>query len=912
MHSKPDLVLIDGSSYLFRAYYALPPLSNSRGEPTGAIVGVINMLRKLIQEIASPYIAVIFDAPGPTFRDQIVADYKAQRAPTPEDLIAQIEPLYSIVRALGLPVLSVPGVEADDVIGTLAVQAERLGMTVLIVTGDKDLAQLVTERITLLDTMTDHRLDVAGVYAKFGVYPQQIVDFLALTGDKIDNIPGISGCGPKTAQKWLAQYGNVSTLVDQVKSIKSKVAEALRANLARLALNQKLVTLKLDVPLSQSPLDLHLIQPDVATLRSWYERLEATRLIATLPPVNAAKNLPLDFVASTTTQASTNHNKSDYQLILDWPTFESWLAKLTSTSLFALDIETTNLNSMQAQLVGIAFAVESEPAVYLPLAHTDLGTPQQLNMQKVLAALRPILENSNCLKVGQNIKHSINVLARYGVELRGIAFDTMLESYILDSQTNHHDLITLATKYLDYSTTKFANVTGKGTKQQSFDQITLEVAGNYAATVADVTLRLHNTLWPRLQQQSQLATLLCDLEMPLIPVLARMERAGVRINAVALKNQAKDLAKRLAVLENQIHTLAGQPFNLNSPQQISTILYRELKLPILEKTPKGQASTAEAALERLAEQGHELARLILEHRTLAKLKSTYLDPLPRLIEPSTGRIHTSYNQAATVTGRLSSTNPNLQNIPIRHEDGKRIRQSFIAAEGCSLIAADYSQIELRIMAHLSGDAGLLHAFATNQDVHRATAAEIFNVTPEVVSTEQRRFAKIINFGLIYGMSAFGLARQLGISQTQAQHYVDTYFQRYHGISKFMEQTRLQARRQGFVATMFGRRLYIPEINARTAQRRSAAERTAINAPMQGTAADIIKRAMLAIDNWLQVKKIPARMIMQIHDELVLEVPNDYLEPVLSQVVTLMENAAQLQVPLIVDCGVAVNWEAAHQ
>lgn len=915
MLNKPDLVLIDGTAYLFRAYHALPPLSNSKGEPTGAVVGVINMLRKLIQEIAPPHLAVVFDAKGPTFRDQLAADYKAQRAPAPEDLIAQIEPLYAIVRALGLPLLSVSGVEADDVIGTLAVQAERAGMSVLIITGDKDFAQLVTERITLLDTMTEHHLDVPGVYAKFGVHPQQIIDFLTLTGDKIDNVPGIPGCGPKTAQKWLAQYGDLNTLLAHVEDIKSKVGAALRANLTQLALSKTLVTIKCDVQLTQTPQDLRPTSPDIATLRSWYQRLEATRLLAALPadvPVVAfnpggGEDLFLDLFPTKSIDSSPNQ-----QLILDWPMLQIWLTKLAAAPFFAINVTTTDsTNPITAKLVGIAFAIEPNQTAYLPLAHSVLGTPQQLKTTAVLAAFKPLLEDHNCLKIGHNLKFSMNVLANYGINLRGLAFDTMLESYILNSQANRHDLNTLTTKHLNYTASKLADLVGTGTKQLMFDQVALESAGHYAAETTDVTLQLHNTLWPRLKEQPQLATLLQDLEMPLIPVLSRIERAGVRLNTAQLKVQSKDLAQRITVLENQVQTLVGHAFNLNSPKQISTVLYQELKLPVLEKTPNGVASTAESALERLVEQGHELPRWLLEHRTLTKLKSTYLDPLPRLINPNTGRVHTCYNQAATATGRLSSVNPNLQNIPIRSEDGRRIRQAFIAAEGCSLLAADYSQIELRIMAHLSSDIGLLHAFATGQDVHRATAAEIFNVTPETVTTEQRRCAKIINFGLIYGMSAFGLAHQLTISNAEAQRYVDKYFQRYPGVNQFMERIRVQARHQGFVETLFGRRLYVPEINARNTQRRLAAERTAINAPLQGTAADIIKRAMLAVDNWLQMNAIPAKIIMQIHDELVLEVQNNYLESVLRQVTTLMENVTQLQVPLIVDSGCGANWDEAH-
>lgn len=891
MSSKPDLVLVDGSSYLFRAYHALPPLSNSHGEPTGAVVGVINMLRKLMQELTPPYMAVIFDAPGATFRDQIAPNYKAQRPPTPEDLIPQIKPLHAIIHALGIPLLSISGVEADDVIGTLATQAEQAGLTVLIITSDKDFAQLVTEKVTLLDTMTDRYLDTPGVCNKFGVLPAQMVDLLSLVGDKVDNIPGIPGCGIKTAQKWLTQYGDLKKLLVQADEVTGKIGEALRASAGLLSVNRELITIKCNVELPQSPLDLKCTVPDVATLRYWYEKLEATRLLATLP-------------------ANPSSQKIDYQLILDWLTWEIWLQKITQTQIFAVDIITTNCDAVMAELVGISFAVDMGQAAYLPLGHTIMGTPPQLPLNKVLTTLQPVLENSNILKVGHNLKYAHNVLFKYGIELQGIAFDTMLESYMLDATTNH-DLVSLADKYLHYKIIKFEDVVGKGTKQLAFDQIALERAGHYAAETVDITLRLHHILYPRLEKEPQLLTLFRDVEMPLIPVLVRIERAGVGIDAALLKIQATDLGKKLAIIEHQVQTLAGYPLNLDSPKQISELLFDKWQLPVLEKTPSGKPSTAESVLEQLANLGHELPKLLLEHRTLAKLKSTYLDPLPKLINRNTGRVHTSYHQAVTATGRLSSGNPNLQNIPIRTADGRHIRQAFVAANGYTLLAADYSQIELRIMAHLSDDSGLLHAFASAQDVHRATAAEVFGITPETVTAEQRRSAKIINFGLIYGMSAFGLARQLAISNTQAQRYINLYFQRYPGVKNFMEYTRSQAKTYGFVETIFGRRLYVPEINSRSAQRRAAAERTAINAPMQGTAADIIKRAMLSIDHWLQRTKIPASMIMQIHDELVLEIRNDYVEEVRAQVIMLMEHAAQLKVPLIVDTGIGDNWEVAH-
>jgi DNA polymerase I len=894
-------ILVDGSSYLFRAFHALPPLSTSRGEPTGAVVGVIHMLRRLREQFHPQYMAVVLDAPGPTFRDRIYPDYKAHRPPMPDDLRAQIEPLHSIIRALGLPLLCVPGVEADDVIGTLAVQAAREGLATLVATGDKDLAQLVGRHITLIDTMTDRVLDPPGVAAKFGVPPERIVDYLTLVGDKVDNVPGVPGCGPKTAAKWLEQYGSLEALIARAGEIKGKAGESLRASLPILPRSRELVTIRLDVPLECTPRGLAPTPPDTTALRQWYQRLEATRLLASLN--EAAAEAP--------EQAQPTAAGPQYQVILDQQALDAWLARLAAAPLLAFDTETTSLDYMQAEIVGVSFAVEVGRAAYVPLAHRYPGVPEQLDRDAVLEALRPLLEDPARPKVGQNPKYDMSVLARHGIGLRGIAFDTMLESYVLDSTATRHDLDSLAAKYLNHRTIHFEDVAGKGAKQITFDQVPLEQAGPYAAEDAEATLRLHQALWPRLQEQPRLAALFRDLEMPLVPVLSRLERNGVRIDATMLAAQGRDLTTRLHALEQQAYAAAGRPFNLGSPKQIGEIFFQELGLPVVEKTPGGVPSTAEAVLERLADMGHELPRLILEHRSLAKLKSTYLDKLPQTVNPATGRVHTSYHQAVAATGRLSSSDPNLQNIPVRTEDGRRIRQAFIAAAGHTLLAADYSQIELRIMAHLSEDPGLLRAFAQGRDVHRATAAEVLGTTPEAVTPEQRRSAKAINFGLIYGMSAFGLARQLGIGRDQAQAYVDLYFQRYPGVKSFMEHTREQARRDGYVETLLGRRLYLPEINIRSPQRRAAAERTAINAPMQGSAADIIKRAMIAVDAWLEVSAVPARMILQVHDELVLEVREDCLEEARARVTALMEAAAELRVPLVVDSGAGPNWEAAH-
>jgi DNA polymerase-1 len=900
MSSAKPFVLVDGSSYLFRAFHALPPLANSQGEPTGAIVGVLNMLRRLIDDYQPEYLAVVFDAPGGSFRNQIYPEYKANRPPMPDELRCQIEPLHDIIRAMGLPLLLVEGVEADDVIGTLAAQATELGQDTLISTGDKDMAQLVNQHVSLVNTMSETFTDRQGVIDKFGVTPEQIIDFLALMGDAVDNIPGVPKCGPKTAAKWLGEYGDLDNLMAHADEIKGKIGENLRASLEQLPLSRELATIKLDVELEQGPKDYRPVDPDTERLREHYSRMESNRLLATLeggvPAESIDEPLSLD---------------TEYATLLEEKAFKQWLQQLKQAELFAFDTETTSLDYMQAELVGLSFSVTPGKAAYVPVAHDYPGAPPQLDREWVLTQLKPLLEDEKHKKVGQNLKYDMSILARYGIELRGIAFDTMLESYVLDSTATRHDMDSLARKYLNHATIHFEDIAGKGKKQLTFNQIELEQAGPYAAEDADITLRLHETLWPRLEGESLLAELFQSLEVRLVPVLSRMERNGVRIDSQMLLRQSQELAKGMHELEQQAYEIAGHSFNLGSPKQIGEIFFNELQLPVIAKTPKGAPSTAESVLVELAEQGHELPALILEHRGLAKLKSTYTDKLPKMVDPSTGRVHTSYHQAVAATGRLSSSDPNLQNIPVRSEAGRRIRQAFVPEPGWKIVAADYSQIELRIMAHLSGDKGLLTAFAAGEDIHRATAAEVFGMPLDEVTTEQRRSAKAINFGLIYGMSAFGLARQLGIERGAAQEYVDLYFQRYPGVQAFMERIRKEAHDRGYVVTLFGRRLYLPDINARNHQRRTAAERTAINAPMQGTAADIIKRAMLAVDGWIQSDKPPARLLMQVHDELVLEVREDFLDEACEVLRGHMESAAELAVPLVVELGVGDNWDEAH-
>ncbi|MBK1644392.1 DNA polymerase I [Thiocapsa imhoffii] len=906
MATRYPFVLVDASGYLFRAYHALPKLTNSKGEATGAVVGVLSMLRKLLDAHQPEFVGVVFDAPGKTFREDLYPEYKANRPPMPDDLREQIQPLQEVIRAMGLPLLIIPEVEADDVIGTLASRAAAQGIQTLVSTGDKDLAQVVNEHITLVNTMTDVALDPAGVRERFGVPPERVVDYLSLVGDSVDNIPGVPKCGPKTAAKWIQDYGDLDGVIANAERVKGKVGEHLRAALDQLPLARTLATIKRDLVLELDPTDLRPSPPDLETLRGWYERLESRRLLATLKPVPAdasAPPAPAGVVTETPSQP--------YEVLFSADDVETWIARITAAPLFAFDTETTSIDAMRAELVGLSLAVEPGVAAYLPLAHVYPGAPAQLDRQAVLARLQPILEDPSRHKVGQNLKYDMTVLARYGITLRGIAHDTMLESYVLESTATRHDMDSLAKKYLDYDTVHFEDIAGKGAKQITFDAIRIEEAGHYAAEDADITLRLHQTLWPRLEAIPSMARLYQEIEVPLIPILSRMERHGVRIDPDLLAAQSSELAQRIHDLEIQAYETAGRRFNLGSPKQIGAIFFEELGLPVIARTPTGAPSTSEAVLEQLAGEGHALPDLILQHRSLSKLKSTYTDKLRQMVNPDTERVHTSYHQAVAATGRLSSSDPNLQNIPIRTEEGRRIRRAFVAAPGHRLMAADYSQIELRIMAHLSGDERLLAAFASGLDIHRATAAEILGLPPEAVSSDQRRSAKAINFGLIYGMSAFGLARQLGIDRGAAQAYVDRYFERYPGVKDFMERTRVQARQDRYVETLFGRRLYLSEIGHSNQSRRAAAERTAINAPMQGTAADIIKRAMISVDQWIQTEQPPVRMLMQVHDELVFEVAAESVELAAARIRDAMESAAQLAVPLIVEIGVGENWDEAH-
>jgi len=897
--TQKPLILVDGSSYLFRAYHAMPNLTNSAGEPTGAVYGVINMLRKLLKDYDPERIAVVFDAKGPTFRNEMYAEYKANRPPMPEELAAQIPAIHAIIEAMGLPLLVVEGVEADDVIGTLARQAVEQGVPVVISTGDKDMAQLVNDHVTLVNTMTDTVSDRETVIEKFGVPPERITDYLALIGDTVDNVPGVPKVGPKTAAKWLQQYGSLENLIRHADAIKGKVGENLRASLAQLPLSQELVTIRTDVPLEVSIDDLRRRAPDRDRLIDLFRRYEFKSWLAELLDEQDGDGEAAEAMA-----------EARYVAIRDAQELDAWLARLQAAELFAFDLETTSLDYMEAEIVGCSFAVEAGEAAYVPLAHAYEGVPDQLDRDTVLEKLRPLLEDPEQAKLGQHLKYDMNVLAGYGIELRGIAYDTMLESYVLDPSGSRHDMDTLALKYLGYKTVHYEDIAGKGAKQKSFDQIDIDAAAPYAAEDADITLRLHQTLWPRLQAIPSLEKVFREIEMPLVPVLSRMERRGVLLDVKLLEEQSKAFAKRLKELEEEAWTLAGEEFNLGSPKQLQAILFEKLGLPVRARTPKGQPSTAESVLQELA-QDYELPRLILEHRSLSKLKSTYTDKLPQQVNPRTGRVHTSYHQAVTATGRLSSSDPNLQNIPVRTEEGRRIRRAFIAPAGYRLLAADYSQIELRIMAHLSGDEGLLRAFAAGQDIHRATAAEVFGVPPEQVTADMRRSAKAINFGLIYGMSAFGLARQLDVDRTTAQQYIDRYFARYPGVKAFMERTREQAREQGYVETVFGRRLYIQDIKSANAARRQYAERTAINAPMQGTAADIIKRAMIALDQLIESEGLDVNMIMQVHDELVFEVAEDLVTDVEKRIREVMVQAANLRVPLEVDIGVGDNWDEAH-
>jgi len=912
MSAKP-LVLVDGSSYLYRAFHALPPLTTAAGQPTNAVLGVVNMLYKLLDDYAPSEMAVVFDAPGRTFRKDLFSEYKANRPPMPDELRSQVEPLLESIDAMGIPLLRIEGVEADDVIGTLARAASAAGRDTVISTGDKDLAQLVDEHVTLVNTMDNSKLDRAGVIAKFGVTPEQIVDYLALIGDPIDNIPGIEGVGPKTAVKWLQQYPNVATLKANASQVPGKIGERLRAALDTLDLSKKLATIRCDVELPLNIDALHLRAPDVARLAGAFERLEFGRLLRRIrgdgaaPASGAGGRAPAASAAPEAAGGATL--TGHYTAVTTDADLERWLAKLVAAPLAALAVQTTGGGYLRAELVGIAFAVEAGEAAYLPLAHRYPGAPEQIARDAALARLRNWLV-SGAPKVGHDLKYVAHVLANHGIEIGGLAEDTMLESYVVNSTATSHELAAAAAHYLRVAAPNYDDIAGKGAKQLAFDQIDVAAATTFAAGEADLALRLHHELSAKLRAQAELARVYADIELPLLRVLERMERAGVMVDAQMLRQQSQELATSIAAAERSAHDAAGGPFNLGSPKQLQEILYDRLHLPVLGKTPKGQPSTAESVLEQLAE-SFDLPRLVLEYRALTKLKSTYTDKLPGEIDARTGRIHTSYRQAVAATGRLSSSDPNLQNIPIRTPEGRRIRQAFVAARGSKLVAADYSQIELRIMAHLSGDAGLLAAFAVETDIHRATAAEVFATPLEAVTVDQRRSAKAINFGLIYGMSAFGLAKQLGIERGQAQAYVDLYFERYPGVRRYMDETRQSARELGYVTTVFGRRLYLPDINARNAAVRQYAERSAINAPMQGTAADIIKRAMLAVDAWLGREGGGARLLMQVHDELVIEAPLARVDEVRAGVIRIMESAATLAVPLRVDSGVGGNWDEAH-
>ncbi len=899
---KP-LILVDGSSYLYRAYHALPPLVTSSGQATGAVKGVIAMLRRLQQDYPKGQLAVVFDAKGKTFRDDIYDQYKANRPPMPDELRQQVQPIHGIIEAMGMPLIVHDGVEADDVIGTLAKLAVAQGRDVIISTGDKDMAQLVNARVTLVNTMTDTVMDEAGVLSKFGIPPTLIIDLLALMGDKVDNIPGVAGVGEKTALALLQNIGGVEELynnLDKVAGLAIRGAKSLAAKLQRerdqALLSYQLATIKTDVELGFGPGDLQQQSPQTDQLQQFYQELEFRGWLTEL--LDGKQNVvPAQL-------------ESEYEMVLDTAVFEAWLQRLEAAPLFAFDTETTSLDYMEAEVVGVSFAIEAGKAAYVPMAHDYLGAPEQLSRDYVLEKLRPLLEDSAPAKIGQNFKYDMSVLARYGIELQGIASDTMLESYVLDSTASRHDMDSLALKYLGHNTIHFEDIAGKGAGQLRFNQIPLEQAAPYAAEDADITLRLHQTLSGKLAAEPGLVRLLKELEVPLVSVLSRIERNGTMVSKRLLEEHSVELGQRLEVLEKEAFELAGEAFNLSSPKQLAAILFEKLGLPITKKTKKGAPSTAEAVLQELA-LDYPLPRTIMEYRGLAKLKSTYTDKLPQMINSHTGRIHTTYHQAVTVTGRLSSANPNLQNIPIRTEEGRRIRKAFIAPDGYRIVAADYSQIELRIMAHLSGDEGLCQAFSEGLDIHRATAAEVFAVPLDTVTTEQRRSAKAINFGLIYGMSAFGLAQQLNLGRKQAQEYMDLYFDRYPGVRQYMESTRELAREQGYVETLFGRRLHLPEINARNGLRRQAAERAAINAPMQGTAADIIKRAMIDFDQWLRQSGAPMRMIMQVHDELVFEVRQDAVGQAVEQACRIMSGAASLRVPLIVDTGVGDNWDQAH-
>ncbi|MCX7106515.1 MAG: DNA polymerase I [Methylococcales bacterium] len=895
------LILVDGSSFLFRAYHAVPPLTNPKGEPTNAIYGVSSMLRKLIAEYQSEYITVVFDAPGKTFRNDLYDQYKAHRPPMPDDLRVQIKPLHDLIRAMGLPLIMESGVEADDVLGALAQHAEQQGFKVIISTGDKDMAQLVTDHIILENTMTNTRMDIQGVIDKFGVKPEQIVDYLALMGDTSDNIPGVPKVGPKTAAKWLEQYQTLENLVANADKITGKIGENLRASLGQLPIAKKLTTIKcdLDLPYDMDYLKRNTIDNDALKI-----------VLAELGFLSWLKTLDNHVESIIVEEEKPAIIESTYETIFTHQHFNQWLERLENAQLFAFDTETTSLDYSKAEIVGVSFAVTPGKAAYVPLAHHYTGAPDQLNRIEILEKLRPLLENPQKAKLGQNLKYDTHVLANHDITLRGIAHDTMLESYVVNSTATKHNMDDLAKEYLGVTTIHYEDVAGKGAKQIPFQEVAIEEAGPYAAEDADITLQLHQVLMAKLHQHPSLLALYSEIEIPLISVLARIESNGVLIDTAMLSQQSLELAGHIVALEQRAHDLAGHSFNLGSPKQIQNILYDEQKIPVIKKTPKGQPSTEESVLQELALE-YPLPKLILDYRSLSKLKSTYTDKLPQQVDDKTGRIHTSYHQAVAATGRLSSSNPNLQNIPIRSEEGRKIRQAFIAPQGYKIVAADYSQIELRIMAHLSADVGLLKAFSAGEDVHKATAAEVFGVAVDQVTTDLRRSAKAINFGLIYGMSSFGLAQQLGLSRSQAQSYIDLYFARYPGVKNYMDSIRDQAREQGYVETLFGRRLYLPEIKSRNAARRQYAERTAINAPMQGSAADIIKHAMIKTDQWLLEDKPDAKMIMQVHDELVFEVAENQVESCSALIRNIMSSAADLNVPLLVDIGVGNNWDEAH-
>ncbi|MFD3303280.1 DNA polymerase I [Alteromonas macleodii] len=925
---KPPFILVDGSSYLFRAFHGLPPLTNSKGQDTGAIYGVVNMLKSLIKQYNPTHMAVIFDAKGKTFRDDIYKEYKANRPPMPDELRSQIEPLHAIIKAMGLPVIVESGVEADDVIGTLAKHATEKGIDTLISTGDKDMAQLVNEHVTLINTMTNQLMDVEGVNTKFGIPPELVIDFLALKGDKVDNIPGVPGVGDKSAQALLNGIGGIDDIyknLDKIADLSFRGSKSMAAKMQeyeeQARLSYTLATISIDLDLDYDVEALMPCQADNEQLRDLFAEYEFKRWHAEVSALIAGGD-------TSGANANTNEEKSDsaeeseqsesveidklkYETVLDEERFNAWVAKLEKAELIAFDTETTSLNYMDAELVGVSFCIEEGEAAYVPVAHDYPDAPAQLSREFVLDALKPILESDTVIKVGQHIKYDKNVLANYDITLNGIGFDTMLESYVLNSTAQRHDMDSLALAYLGHKTIHFEEIAGKGAKQLTFNQISLEEAGPYAAEDADITLRLHNAIWTKLKEIPELKNLLIDVEVPLACVLSRMEQEGVLIDSQRLRQQSQDLATRIAELESEVHEEAGEPFNLGSTKQLQHVLFEKMSLPIIKKTPKGAPSTSEDVLQELALE-YPLPKKIMEYRGLTKLKNTYTDKLPKMINHRTGRVHTSYHQAVTATGRLSSTDPNLQNIPIRNEEGRRVRQAFVPREGNKFVAADYSQIELRIMAHLSGDKGLLDAFAHGKDIHKATASEVFDVPLDEVTTEQRRSAKAINFGLIYGMSAFGLSKQLNIPRNEAQKYMDLYFERYPGVLEYMDSTRESAKDKGYVETVFGRRLYLPDIKASNGARRKGAERAAINAPMQGTAADIIKMAMIKVDDWIRKNASDdVTMMMQVHDELVFEIKEDKVETYVSTITALMESAATLNVPLVVEAGVGENWDEAH-